>query len=72
MAARFGEQGRQSVDSKRSYISNNTRASTDWDIRVWNEWATSRARTVAGVEGIVTLTRVHYLFIAHLIALYVI
>ena len=26
-------------------IPNNTKATTDWGIRVWNEWAASRATT---------------------------
>lgn len=34
-------------------IPSNTRASRDWGIWVWNEWASSRAMSVATVEGIV-------------------
>ena len=36
-------------------IPNNTKASTAWGIRIWNEWAIGRATPVAA-DGIASLT----------------
>ena len=34
-------------------VSDAPKSTTDWGTRVWNEWATSRATTIAGIQGIV-------------------
>ena len=49
MAARFGEpvSDAKEVSLRAGAIPDNTKASTEWGIRIWNEWATSRATAVA-------------------------
>ena len=58
MAVRFGGpvSDTEEVSLRAGAIPNNTKATTDWGIRVWDEWAASRATTIAGVHGIVPLT----------------
>ena len=34
-------------------IPSNTKASTEWGIRVWDEWAACRKISTAGVDGVV-------------------
>lgn len=55
---RFGEpvSDAEEVSLRAGAIPNNTKSTTDWGIRAWNEWAASRLTTVAGVHGIVPLT----------------
>ena len=36
----------------------NTKASTDWEIRIWREWAASRVTADAHREGVVPVTTV--------------
>ena len=57
MAARFGEpvSDAKEVSLRAGAIPDNTKASTEWGIRIWNEWATSRATAVAA-GGIAPLT----------------
>ena len=49
MAARFSEpvSDAKEVSLRAGAIPDNTKASTEWGIRIWNEWATSRATAVA-------------------------
>ena len=58
MAARFGGPVRdaEEVSLRAGAIPNNTKATTDWGICVWNEWPASRATTIAGIQGILPLT----------------
>ena len=58
MAVRFGRavSDAEEVSLQAGAIPNNAKSTTDWGIRVWNEWVTSRSTTVAGVHGIVPLT----------------
>ena len=58
MAVRFGGpvSDAEEVSLRAGAIPNNTKSTTDWGIRVWNEWVSSRSTTVAGVDGIVPLT----------------
>ena len=72
MAVRFGERvsDAKEVSLWAGAIPDNTKASTEWGTRIWNEWATSRATAVAA-GGIAPLTTpffksVRYLVIAHL------
>ena len=46
----------EEVSLRAGAIPNNTKATTDWGIRVWDEWAGSRAMKAACVYGIVPLT----------------
>ena len=57
MAARFGEpvSDAKEVSIRAGAIPDNIKASTEWGIRIWNEWATSRATAVAD-GGIAPLT----------------
>ena len=57
MAARFGEpvSDAKEVSLRAGAIPDNTKVSTEWGIRIWNEWATSRATAVAA-GGIAPLT----------------
>ena len=58
MAVRFGGpvSGAEEVSLRAGAIPTNTKATTDWGICVWTEWAASRATTIAGVHGILPLT----------------
>ena len=49
MAARFGElvSDAKKVSLRAGAIPDNTKASMEWGIRIWNKWATSRATAVA-------------------------
>ena len=55
----FGDQlaDTKEVSLQAAAIPNTTMSTTDWGICVWNEWATSRLMTIAGVHEIVPLTR---------------
>ena len=52
MATRFSE---EVSDLRAGAIPNNTKASTAWGIRIWNEWAIGRATPVAA-DGMGSLT----------------
>ena len=58
MAVRFGGpvSDAEEASLRAGAIPNNTKATTDWGIRIWNEWAASRTTTIAGVDGILPLT----------------
>ena len=58
MAVHFGGpvSDAKEVSLRAGAIPNNTKSTTDWGIRVWNEWATSRLTTIAGDHGIAPLT----------------
>ena len=58
MAARFGGpvSDAKEVSLRAGAIPDNTKASTEWGIWIWNEWATSRATAVAA-GGIAPLTK---------------
>ena len=45
MAVRFGGpvSDAEEVSLRAGAIPSNTKSTTDWGIRVWNEWATSRS-----------------------------
>ena len=47
MAARFGEPVSDAKEVSLRAIPDNTKASTEWGFRIWNEWATSRATAIA-------------------------
>ena len=40
-------------------VPNNTKSATDWRIRVWNEWASSRLESAHNVDGDVVNEQLH-------------
>lgn len=58
MAVHFGapEIDAEEVSLQAGAIPNNPKATTHWGIRVWDEWAVSRAMTIVGVDVFVPLT----------------
>ena len=58
MALRFGGpvSDAEEVSFRAGAIPNSTKSTTNWGIRVSNEWTTSRSTTIPGDHGIAPLT----------------